>query len=326
MPTPAPHRSDDMTARLMLMMLSLGWGVTWSTMRIALMEIPPLSMRVATMFIGAVTLWALTRARGRSFALRSPIVVAHVIVAALFNVVGFSLFTPFAQLYAATSRVTILVYTMPIWASLLARFVLGERLTTSRALALALCVAGMAVLIYPLTATGVPLGIMLALGAAVSWAAGTVYLKWARIQAEPMAVTFWQILIAFVVITACLPVFEGSLHLWPLHAKTIVALVFSGLVGSGIAYFLWFDIVRRLPAMTASLGVLSVPAVGIVASVVMLGERPTVPDIVGFALIFAASGFVLLTPSALPATRERTNPSAVLPRESGASSNPSANE
>jgi len=105
----------------MLVALSLGWGVTWSTMRIALMEIPPFSMRVATMFIGAATLWLLTRLRRRSFALRNPTVVAHVVAASFFNVVAFSLFTPFAQLYAATSRVTILVYTMPIWASLLAR-------------------------------------------------------------------------------------------------------------------------------------------------------------------------------------------------------------
>ena len=92
----------------------------------------------------------------------------------VFNVVAFSIFTPFAQLYAATSRVTILVYTMPIWASLLARLVLGERLNATRAVALALCVAGMAVLIYPLAATGIPAGILLALGAAMSWAAGTV--------------------------------------------------------------------------------------------------------------------------------------------------------
>jgi drug/metabolite transporter (DMT)-like permease len=301
MSPPAPPRSEDMTARLMLVALSLGWGVTWSTMRIALMEIPPFSMRVATMFIGAVTLWLLTWLRGRSFALRSPTVVAHVVVASFFNVVAFSIFTPFAQLYAATSRVTILVYTMPIWASLLARLVLGERLNATRAIALALCVTGMSVLIWPLAATGVPAGILLALGAAVSWAAGTVYIKWARIDAEPMAVTFWQLVVAFVAISAVQPVFEDSLHLWPVQPKTMAALVFSGLVGSGLAYFLWFDIVRRLSATTASLGSLSVPAVGIVASVVMLGERPTVPDIVGFALIFAAAAFVLLVPSAAPA-------------------------
>jgi drug/metabolite transporter (DMT)-like permease len=295
-----------MTARLMLVLLSLGWGVTWSTMRIALMEVPPFSMRVVSMLLGAATLWLLTSLRRRSFAVRTPTAIVHIIVASFFNVVAFSILTPFAQLYAATSRVSILVYTMPIWASLLARLVLGERVTASVAAALALCVAGMAVLIYPLAAAGIPVGILLALAAAMSWAAGTVYLKWAHIAADPMAVTFWQLVVGLVAITACLPVFEGAPHLWPLQAKTIAALVFSGLVGSGIAYFIWFDIVRRLPAMTASLGVLSVPAVGILASVVMLGERPTMPDIVGFALILCASGCVLLAPSATPGVVEPT--------------------
>ncbi len=301
MPSPSQRATDKSTdlatARLMLVLLSLGWGVTWSTMRIALMEVPPFSMRVASMAIGAVTLGILTWSRRRSFALHTPLAAWHVIVASFFNVVAFSLFTPFAQLYAATSRVTILVYTMPIWASLLARVVLGERITPSRALALALCIAGMMVLVYPLmTAGGIPLGILLALGSAVSWAIGTVYLKWARIDADPMAVTFWQIVVAFIAIGACQPFVEGPLHLWPIKLTTLAALVFSGLVGSGIAYFLWFDIIRRLPAMTASLGVLSVPAVGIVASVLMLGERPTLTDIGGFALILAASACVLLAP------------------------------
>jgi drug/metabolite transporter (DMT)-like permease len=66
-------------------------------------------------------------------------------------------------------------------------------------------------------------------------------------------------------------------------------------VGNGIAYALWFPAMRRLPAIAASLGVLSVPVIGIVASFLILGEIPTVPDIVGFALILVASGCVLLT-------------------------------
>jgi drug/metabolite transporter (DMT)-like permease len=296
MTSPRSPSSPDASARLMLVLLSLGWGVTWSTMRIALVEIPPFSMRVGSMLVGVATIGVLTVLRRRSLRLHTRAAAAHIFVAAVFNVVGFSLFTPFAQLHATTSRVTILVYTMPIWACLLARPVLDERVTPARAAALALCVAGLAVLVYPLAASGIPLGIVLALGAAVSWAAGTIYLKWAQIEADPMAVIFWQLVIGFIAIGACQPVFEGPLHLWPVQTKSLVALVFSGLVGSGIAYFLWFEIVRRMPAMTASLGVLSVPAVGIVASVVMLGERPTASDIVGFALILAASGCVLLAP------------------------------
>ena len=68
------------------------------------------------------------------------------------------------------------------------------------------------------------------------------------------------------------------------------------MVGSGISNFLWFDIVRRLPATTASLGILSSPVIGVISSMLMLGERPTLADIVGFALIFASSVCVVLRP------------------------------
>ncbi len=299
-----PDLSADTTARLMLVLLSLGWGTTWPMMRIVLDEVPPFSMRVATMLIGAVTLGVMTVARRRSFALHSPVAAVHVIVAGLFNIVSFSILTPFAQLYAATSRVSILVYSMPIWATLMARVVLGERITGMRAVAFGLCVGGLVVLIWPLAVTGIPGGILLAIGAAMGWAAGTIYLKWAQIREEPMAVTFWQLIVGFVVIVICQPLFEGPLHLWPIRATTLGALVFAGLVGSGIAYFLWFEIVRRLSAMTASLGVLASPAVGVVASVIMLGERPTLTDIVGFALILSASACVLLAPGTPPDVAE----------------------
>ena len=267
-------------------------------MRIALSEIPPFSMWIGTLTLGVVTLWLMARTRRRSLAVGDARAWMHLVIASLFNIVAFSILTPFAQLYAATTRVAILVYTMPIWASLLARAVLGERFTANRSLALALCTAGMAVLIAPLATAGIPGGILLALGAAMSWAAGTVYLKWARIAADPVAVTFWQVVVGLAVIGACLPVFEGSLHLWPVNIKPLLGLVFAGLVGSGFAYFLWFDIVRRLPVMTASLGVLSVPVAGVLASVVLLGERPTLADIIGFALILLASACVLLAPVA----------------------------
>ena len=295
--------SDAVRARLFLVLLILGWGVTWPMMRIALTEIPPFSMRVGNLAIGAVTLIALARLQGRSLKIPNGTTWLHICAASFFNIVGFSVFTPFAQLSAATSRVAIVVYTMPIWASLLARSILGERLDEVRAVALMLCATGMAVLIYPLTSLGIPTGIVLALGAAVSWAAGTVYLKWARLDGDPMALTIWQLVVGLVVILACVPLVEGSLHLWPAHTKPILALIFSGFVGTGISYFLWFDIVRRLPASTASLGILSVPVVGIVSSVVLLDEQPTIADIAGFALIFAASACVLLSPHELDSAR-----------------------
>ncbi len=182
-------------------------------MKIALDEIPPFSMRVSSLMLGVLTLTLLSLLQGRSLRIPRLRTFAHLCAASFFNIVAFSVLTPFAQISAATSRVAIVVYTMPIWATLMALPILGERLNTVRALALALCVAGMSVLIYPLATLGIPTGILLAVGAAIGWAAGTIYLKWAKIDGDPMAAALWQLVVGVIVIGALLPIVEGSLHL-----------------------------------------------------------------------------------------------------------------
>ena len=270
-------------------------------MKVALNEIPPLSMRAVAAALGALTLYLLCLAMRRSLRVPSAKAFGHIVVAATLNITGFSLFSAFAQLAAATSRVTIIAYTMPVWSVLLAWPFLGERPSRMQWTALGLCIAGLSILITPLTGSGVPLGLVLALAVGLSWAAGTVYVKWAHIEIDPMALASWQMTIAFLSLTACMFIVDGHLELHGLSTEGALATVWTGVVGNGIAYALWFPVVKRLPAVTASLGVLAVPVVGIVQSYLILGEVPTEPDMIGFALIFAASACVLLTPSKVPA-------------------------
>lgn len=289
----------------MLVALSFCWGLTWPAMRLALDEIPPFSMRVVTLGLGAGALLTVARMQGRSLALGSWTNRGHLVVSSILNVLSFSLLSVLAMMFAATGRVAMLAYTMPIWAALFAWFVLGERLTRARVIALALCIAGMAILIYPLAQSTSLIGLLIAIGIAVSWAAGTVYVKWARITGDPVANAAWQVLVAFIIVTVCLPFVEGSLHLSQARAPALAAAVFAGFVGSGLAYFLWFGVIGRVPAMTASLGVLSAPVIGVISTAALLGEIPTVPDIVGYVLIFAASVCALL-PSRTPTAPEPT--------------------
>jgi len=288
------HDRADATAKVMLVVLSVAWGLTWPAMRIALNEIPPFSMRTVSLSLGAGFLLAIVALQRRSFALGSLRDWVHLVIAAVLNIVGFTMLSAFALLMAATSRVTILSYTMPIWAAVFAYFVLGEPLNRARVLALALCVAGIAILIWPLARDGIPAGLLLAVATGASWGAGTVYLKWARIDGDPVAIAAWQLTIGFVIVVIGLPFAEGVPHFEQAHAPAWFGTLFTGIVGSGFAYLLWFKIVGRLPAITASLGILSVPVVGVAATALLLGERPTVPDMIGFALIFAASACVLL--------------------------------
>ena len=302
MPNATPHQSTDAGARLMLVALSLCWGSSWPAMRIALGEIPPFSMRVATSGIATIVLFAIAFMQHRRIGIKQPIARVHLAVAGFLNVGCFTVLTAFAQLATSTSRVAVLTYTMPIWAALLAFPILGERLNTARGISLLLGAVGLSVLIYPLIGSSDLIGVVIAVTTAVAWAAGTVYLKWAKVDADPLAIALWQLVAALAVTVMGLVVVEGSPHLWPIHPPALLALIFAALVGSALAYLLWFEIVRRLPATSAALGVLGAPVVGFVASVLVLGERPTVPDIIGSVLILAAAAFAVLPASARTAT------------------------
>ena len=183
-PKGASSARADIGARLMLAALGLIWGITWPVMKIALNEIPPLTMRATAAALGAVTYCLMCVVMRGSLRVPAPKIWAHILVGSLLNIVAFSVFGAFAQLAATTSRVAILAYTMPIWAMLLAWLFLGERPNRVQTIALLLCIAGLAILIYPLTTHGIPIGIVFALAVGVCWAGGTVYLKWAHIEAD----------------------------------------------------------------------------------------------------------------------------------------------
>jgi drug/metabolite transporter (DMT)-like permease len=67
-------------------------------------------------------------------------------------------------------------------------------------------------------------------------------------------------------------------------------------MGNAVAYAMWFDIVPVVPAATAALGILGIPVLGVLSTVLIVGDRLSGNDIIGFALIFAASACVLLFP------------------------------
>jgi drug/metabolite transporter (DMT)-like permease len=285
----------DSGAKALVLLLAFAWGFNWIAVRIALDEVPPWSLRFATTAIGAAILFATATLAGRD--LRVPRGQRlHILVAGFFNVAAFNILSAFAQLSGATSRIVIISYSMPIWATLMSRFVLGERLNAIRMLAFALCVAGLTVLVWPQFANGLPPAVFLSLGCALCWAFATVYLKWARITVPPLANAAWQLLFGWLVISIGMLAFDHYPRLWPLHGASLLAVLYIGVFGLGLAHFLWWAIVGRLPTATASIGSLMVPVVGVIASTLILGERPTIADLVGFALIFAASACVLLQP------------------------------
>ena len=163
--------SDATAAKLLLVALSFCWGLSWTAMRIALDEVSPWSMRLIGYSIGAATLLAVAQGTGpQPCRSRRQELAAYCRRRACSSRWRFGVAGTFAQLMANTSRVIIVNYSMPVWGSLMAYVVLRERINARSALGLALCVAGLAVLVYPVAETSLrePIGLLLALRAARS--------------------------------------------------------------------------------------------------------------------------------------------------------------
>src|SRR5207244_4426457 len=128
---------------MFLAITSVGWGFNWPITKYLLSELPPLTLRGTTGVIGACLLAALALARGQS--LKVPVrMLPRLMLAALLNVTGWMVLMGLALLWLPASEAALIAYTMPVWASMLAWPVLGERPTLLRTISLVMAFAGLA--------------------------------------------------------------------------------------------------------------------------------------------------------------------------------------
>jgi drug/metabolite transporter (DMT)-like permease len=292
----APIRRDNIERMpfVLLGFIGLVWGVSYPVTAIALDGFSVLTLRCLTQFLGAgaLVLWA--AARGRHLAVERE-AWPDLIVAALLNMTIMPICFALGIYLLGPGRTSVLVYTMPIWAGLFARLILGEKLTVSRIAALILGAGAVAALLSQDLSElrNAPLGAAITLLAAMSFGLGTVWLKRRTWRANAAVVVFWQLAIGSVPIVA-ISAFAGfPPDLAQAGAKEWLAVLFLGVAANGAAYFAWFRVVELLPAGVSGISTLIVPAVAVAASGWIAGETLHPHDMAAMSMIGAALVLVL---------------------------------
>lgn len=281
----------------LLISLTLFWGLNWPIMKIALTEIPPWTFRTFCLVLGGLGLMVLAKANGFPLAVPKGELKPLLLVAAL-NITGWHLLSAHGLVRINASRATIIAFTMPLWATIMSCFILRERLKVSRLLGLGLGIGGLAILVGPeIRALGSsPAGSALMLGAALSWAMGTVAIKYFQWTMPVSLLTAWQLLLGGI------PVVLGAVLLDPmdtflhLSTKTILAAVYVILLPIIYCQWAWFKVVSLFPATVAAIGTLAIPVIGVFSSALILSEAVGAREIAALALVVIALAVVMIKP------------------------------
>jgi drug/metabolite transporter (DMT)-like permease len=282
---------------VLLLFLSIFWGSNWPLMKIGLREIPVWTFRTLCLFLGGFGVLCMAKANGLVLTIpRSEL--RPLILVSLLNITGWHLCSAYGLITMDAGRAVIIGYTMPVWASILAIFVLGERLTFSRLVGLFLGIAGLSILIGPdIKALGTaPMGAIFMLGAAVTWAGGTVLLKYFRWTMPITVLTGWQLILGGI------PVIIGAFILEPmtvlLHVSWQVALAMAYVIfiGNILCFWAWIKVVNLFPASVASIGTLAIPVIGVLSSALFLGEPVGIREVTALILVVMALSSVMIRP------------------------------
>ena len=184
-------------------------------------------------------------------------------------------------------KVAVLTYTMPFWLLLLARAFLGERLRGAQIVAVGLAFAGLLLVVTPWTLHDLRSSV-LAVSGGVAWAASALVVKLMqrRHQVDVLSLATWQLVFGSLPLIAA-ALFAGAAgpHWTPAF---VMGLSYTVLLANVLAWTLWLYALRTLRAGTAGLGTLAIPAIGVLAAWLQLGERPDAVEAAGMVLIVAA--------------------------------------
>lgn len=282
-----PPRTLSLPGLAFLLVTATGWGVAWVVFKIILSEWPPLFARGMAGVTAALLLAATALAMGQSLAVPKGARL-RLAVAAFVNVFVWMGFASLALQWLTVTEATLITFTMPLWASLIAWPVLGERPTGMSAAALAIGFSGIILLVagpgLSLDGPHLP-AMLLPLTAAVLFALGSVMAR-TPLPLPPIASVAWQTGLGCLPMVVLALIFERH-QIGPLSLTGLGAMAYMTLIPMAVCYLSWFAALRRLPASTAALGMLLVPIIGTAGAALVLGEPLGPRQILAFALVIS---------------------------------------
>ncbi len=272
-PQPIERRDAiDGFAIIVMLLLTFSWGLNQVAIKVANTGYNPIFLSIARSLIAGVLVYGWCVYRGIRLFQNDGTMRAGVLVGALFGLEFVLIFLGLD--YTTAARGALMINTMPFWVLIGAHFILGERISTKKALGLALAFVGV-VLVFvdqlSLPDKSALIGDAMCLGAGILWASTTLIIKKSKLtEASAEKTLLYQLGVSVLISIPFLPLAGPLLRdVTPLATG---ALLFQAVFVVAFTYVLWFWMIRTYPASGLSSFAFLTPAFGVLCGGFLLNE------------------------------------------------------
>ncbi|WP_149473394.1 DMT family transporter [Oceanobacillus polygoni] len=271
---------------ILILTITIIWGYAWVLMKESLHYMGPFAFSSFRFGIGAVTLLLMVFFLKVGFPPRES--WKHLIVVGLLQTAIVFLLVMFALKFVDAGKTSVLLYSMPIWSSILAVKFLHEKITPAKLAGLLIGMLGLLAIlggdIWMGQDVHVIFGELLIIIAAISWGISNVYYRIHVQHLSKLQATAFQMLFGTIVIFFVTLFMEWGEPI-QLNADSVYYILFTGILASALCFFVWFVIISVVDMVTATLSTLLVPLFGLLFSSFLLNETMSFSMMIGFMLI-----------------------------------------
>lgn len=286
-----------MKAKIVWLSLCGIWGSTWLFIKLGLDDLPPLTFAGIRFVIACSILLVIIRVRG----LKLPRSRADIKLLAVTGVLSFTVNygTIFwGEQHISSGLAAVLQATIPVFGLVIAHFYLpGERMTWGKIFGVVLGVIGVAVVFSNqlVVAGGMALAgsVAVVIGSAVV-AHSNVLVKAQGKHLDPAILAAGQMFFGLIPLLLIGIPLEGNPFKFHWTTMAFVSLFYLAIVGSVIAFILYYWLVHNMDVTKSMLIALVTPVVAVILGMIVLHEELNWRTIVGGAMIMMGIGFIVI--------------------------------
>jgi len=282
----------DGFAVAMMLMLTFSWGLNQVAIKVANTGYSPIFLTMARSGIAALLVYGWCAWRGIRLFERDGTLLPGILAGTLFTIEFILIF--FGLDYTTAARGALMINTMPFWVLIGAHFLLGEKITSTKFLGLAMAFAGVALVFIDqisLADMSTLRGDLMCLAAGVLWGTTTLVIKTSKLSdASAEKTLMYQLVVSVVLAIPLLPL--GGAILRDVSALATGALLFQAIFVVAFTYILWFWMIRTYPATGLASFAFLTPAFGVLCGGFLLNEPLSINIFAALTLIAVGLLFV----------------------------------